>query len=327
MGSACLGEVLSGDNRMIIVKFTGGLGNQMYQYALLCMLKKRYPDVDVMADISMYYALDLHYGFELDSIFSLSERGKLQIATNKQLYQGRREIPFWGGTIGKMMQIPVSWLNARIRPGAERKGLRNVICEESMSWNGDVEKLDYALRHLDIEKNWYLDGYWQKEEYFAEVLPELITNCKFPELNTEQERNMCQRIAEINSVSVHIRRGDYVNSKYDILGTEYYRKAIDYMSDHVEQPVFFFFSEDEHFIEENYTWLPNKVIVSFNKGKNSYRDMQLMSLCKHNIVANSSFSNWAGYLNKNSNKIVVYPKQYTTTEENGTKKGWVRLDV
>lgn len=312
---------------MIVVKFTGGLGNQMYQYALLCMLKKKYPDIDVLADISMYYALDLHYGFELDRIFALRERGKLQIATNKQLYDVRREIPFWGGRIGKIMQLPVSWLNARIRPSAEKKGLRNVIAEEAEPWNGNIEKIKYAIDHMDEDKNWYLDGYWQHEEYFEEALSEVVVNYKFPEPDTQQEKDACRQITETNSVSVHVRRGDYVNSKYDILGLPYYREAITYIQQNVENPVFFFFSEDTKYVEENFAWLTDKVIVDFNKGKNSYRDMQLMSLCKHNIVANSSFSNWAGYLNKNQDKIVVYPVQYTVTEANGSKKGWVRLDV
>ncbi len=313
---------------MIVVKFTGGLGNQMFQYALFLALQEKYRETLVLADISAYYVLDLHYGFELDKIFSLSRHDKLKIASNRQLYIARGEIPFFtGGIIGKMVQRPVCWINARLRRLAEIKGKRNVIREEDVMWKNDCAQLNSAIENLDITKNWYLDGYWQREIFFEHILKKMKGNCVFPKLKTEQEMEIEKRIVSSNSVSIHVRRGDYVNSQYDILGMKYYKNAIDYISGRVKSPLFFIFSEDDKYIEEAFSGIENKVIVSFNKDKNSYKDMQMMSMCKHNIIANSSFSTWAAYLNNNEDKIVIYPSRYTETEKNVKRNGWIEMDV
>ena len=311
---------------MIIVRFIGGLGNQMYQYALMNVLKNRYPNVEILADTSLYYVLDPHYGFELDKVFSLVSSGKMKIATNKQLFRMRHQIPFNSGKIGKLMQKPTGWINGRVLLKIYSH-YDNIISEVEHPSLESTARLNDVLNNLDVNRDWCVDGYWQQEEYFENSLPQIVADFKFPDLNSTQELDMRSKICASNSVSVHIRRGDYTNTEYDILGIEYYKKAISYMFDHVEKPVFFFFSEDEQYVEENFAWVRNKVNVTFNRGCNSYRDMQLMSLCKHNIVANSSFSNWAAYLNSNSDKIVVYPGRYTLSDENSIKKGWIRIDT
>lgn len=312
---------------MIVVRFVGGLGNQLFQYSLLLAMKERYPSVEVLADISAYYVLDLHYGFEINKIFSLEEKGVIKIATNRQLYTVRREIPYFiGGNIGKILQVPIDWINARIRPISEKKGLRHIIREEASIWNNDYIHLKSVIDHLDVTKNWYLDGYWQQEIYYWHILEEIKKICVFPNLIEGQDIELKKKIMHSNSVSIHVRRGDYVHSKYDILGIDYYIQAVEYIKRRVEKPVFFVFSEDVQYIETNFSWLKNKVLVSFNKGEDSYKDMQLMSLCKHNIIANSSFSTWAAYLNGNKNKIVIYPSMYTKNEVNGEKMGWTRIN-
>lgn len=311
---------------MIIVRFTGGLGNQLFQYGLFLALKERYPNVEVLADISAYYVLDLHYGFELNRIFSLEEKGAIKIATNRQLYTVRREIPYFtGGIIGKILEMPIGWINARIRPIGEKKELRHVISEEAPIWDNNSIHLKEVIDHLDVTKNWYLDGYWQQEIYYGNILDKIKKICVFPDLIAEQDMELERKIMRSNSVSIHVRRGDYVYSKYDILGMDYYIQAVEYIKYRVEKPVFFVFSEDAQYIETNFSWLENKVLVSSNKGKDSYKDMQLMSLCKHNIIANSSFSTWAAYLNGNKKRIVVYPSMYTKNDVNSEKKGWIRI--
>ncbi len=310
---------------MIIVRFIGGLGNQMYQYAMYRTLREKYQNIEILADTSGYYAIDPHYGFELDSVFSLVSSGKMKIATNKQLYHVNHQIPFFGGGIGNAMQKPVGWINGRVLSKISSHDV-NIISEESFLSSKSVRKLCETLNHLDVNQDWRIAGYWQREEYFEHLLSQIIEDFKFPDLSSVQEMNMYNKICNSNSVSVHIRRGDYSNTEFDILGVEYYKKAISYIIEHVEEPLFFFFSEDEQYVEENFAWVPDKVNVMFNKGRNSYRDMQLMSLCRHNIVANSSFSNWAAYLNSNSNKIVIYPKRYTLTADTSKKRGWVSID-
>ena len=134
-------------------------------------------------------------------------------------------------------------------------------------------------------------------------------------------------------VSIHVRRGDYTKCSIfvDLSNTNYYEKAINYIKKCITNPIFLIFSDEpvwadkmlSNFIQNN------RIIVDLNKGNNSYRDMQLMSLCDGNILANSSFSWWAGWLNNNKNKIVIVPKKFYTDkkreESHLIPKTWVSL--
>lgn len=320
---------------MIIIKISGGLGNQMFQYAMIYALQKRYPDIKVKADVSCYKLYDVHYGLELNKIFHLCDKGLLQIATMGEQYMVRGEIPlFCGGKIGELIEIPVAWLNARSRRLFEKRGKRNLIHEENYisrfeSYEKGTESLLKVVQSLDVKKNWYVDGYWQNELYFQENMDDLRQVFVFPLLEEPINMELSKEIQQTESVSVHIRRGDYVNSSFDVLTDEYYKRAIEYMLERINNPVFYFFSEDQEYVQKHFAWLNPKIIVNNNTGDQSYRDMQLMSMCKHNIVANSSFSAWAGFLNKNKDKMVIYPSKYRVNECNVKKieSGWIMLDV
>ena len=108
---------------------------------------------------------------------------------------------------------------------------------------------------------------------------------------------------------------------------DYYENAINYLKMHLDNLKFFVFSDDSDFVEKEFRWLKNKVIVTGNSGKMSFRDMQLMSLCKHNIVANSTFSMWGALLNANDGHITIYPKAYLNNQDSEIRKmeGFVRL--
>ena len=95
----------------------------------------------------------------------------------------------------------------------------------------------------------------------------------------------------------------------------------------MRDPKFFIFSEDADFVEKEFAWLSDKTIVNINSGNDSYRDMQLMTKCKANIIANSTFSQWASILNENSDHITIYPAQYMSDEdtEERTLSGWIRV--
>ena len=111
-----------------------------------------------------------------------------------------------------------------------------------------------------------------------------------------------------DSVSVHIRRGDYVGSSFDILSRDYYINAMKYMAERLTAPVFYFFSDDPEYVRKEYNDLPFKYeIIDWNTGAQSFWDMQLMSMCKHNIICNSTFSLWGAILNKYSDKLVIRP--------------------
>ncbi len=126
-------------------------------------------------------------------------------------------------------------------------------------------------------------------------------------------------IKSVNSVSLHIRRTDFKNTKsnttHGICSLEYYGEAVKFISNKLVDPHFFVFSDDINWAKENLN-LPYKLtFISGNSGDKSYIDMQLMSVCKHNIIANSSFSWWGAWLNSNMNKIVIAPRMWFFNKE------------
>ena len=146
-----------------------------------------------------------------------------------------------------------------------------------------------------------------------------------------QEMNLCE------SVAVHIRRGDYMSEAYKNIffhpSVQWYRKAMDEIKKSVPKPTYYFFSDDIQWVKEQFAEVKNAVFVDVNHGKDSYNDMRLMSACKHNIIANSSFSWWAAWLNKNPKKLIIAPSKYymdvTRAEEYRKKmipKGWITIE-
>lgn len=322
---------------MIIVKFSGGLGNQMFQYALYKKLQEQYTHTEIRADISNYILYNVHYGFELDHIFQLQKRHKMKVATWTQQFAVRGELPIMlGGYTGKQLEKPIAWLNARTKILFEKQDRRHLIQEEPQGYvyqketkEQDVQKLQTQLNTIDITKNWYIDGYWQNEVYFDKILPDVKGDFLFPDFTEQENIRWARQMQETPSVAVHIRRGDYVASTYDILGTAYYKNAIARIREYVPDAVFYFFSEDADYIRKEFDFLKEKFIITHNKKEKSWRDMQLMSLCQHNIVANSSFSVWGAYLNQNREKKIMYPSQYTKEEANTEKMepGWEKIHV
>ena len=178
------------------------------------------------------------------------------------------------------------------------------------------------------------EGLYQSEEYFnniKDVIKKEFT-LKNP-LGNEAGASEKEMNNSLFPISLHIRRGDYVKNKIvrEILGTlplEYYKQAINFVTKNIKNPTFFIFSDDIEWAKENLkTSLPT-VFVS-KQGIKDYEELILMSKCKHNIIANSSFSWWGAWLNQNSDKIVIAPKQWfvdkTVDEANILPEGWVAL--
>lgn len=319
---------------MIIIRFSGGLGNQIYQYALLRRLQFAYPNAEIKIDLSFYQQNHIHNGFELDKVFGIFER-EVRKAGKLDLLKVKYEIPFESvERFPKMLIKPVAWVNARSRSVFTNMHFRNEIKEEVQKETGnfekqDPEKLNTQMDHIDEKKHCYIDGYWQDELFFGKVLNRVLRDLQFPDFQDDKNIELENKIRENQSVSIHVRRGDYAGSRYDVLTPDYYKNAIQYIEKKTDVTKYFIFTDDAGYTEREFGFLNNKCIVQHNKGENSWCDMKLMSLCKYNILANSSFSNWAGYFNKNDDKIIVYPSQYTKTEKNTDKfgKGWVKIEV
>ena len=173
--------------------------------------------------------------------------------------------------------------------------------------------------HDDVftDRSRYYDGYWQDPQYFADIREELTACFTFKNPLKGKNAEVLKTITSSNSVGIHVRRGDYLKkARYrGLCDVGYYTHAISSIKKNIDNPHFFFFSNDMEWCEEHLLPLivdNNHTFVDWNNGENSYIDMQLMSECKSLIIANSSFSWWAAYLG-NMKEMVIAPKTWFNT--------------
>ncbi|MGV3764007.1 alpha-1,2-fucosyltransferase [Parapedobacter sp.] len=270
---------------MKVVKFLGGLGNQLFQYAFFRALQQTFPKVK--ADLSGYDSYGLHNGFELERIFGI----QLPQLTSfeRRLFDGQDH----------------RWVSRKLR---RIYGTKKAYYEEKLLFGYDGEI-------FTDPKHRYYWGYWQHISYIEPVADRLRAELRFPDFSNGENIRLAEILAAGNTVSVHVRRGDYINDPLlgGICDVGYYQRALDYMKRSIEHPRFVFFSDDIPWCKANFP-LTNALFVDWNKGLESFRDMQLMSLCKHHIIANSSFSWWGAWFNTHANKIVVSPGRWITRD-------------
>lgn len=174
------------------------------------------------------------------------------------------------------------------------------------------KKFSYDEEVLNIDGDVYYEGLWQTEKYFKNIEGIIRNDFKFSSPLTGKNLEIANMIKERQAVSIHVRRGDYLNSEVhrNVCSLKYYIKAVNYFKNKLNNPVFFIFSDDIKWSKNNIIIDKNTIYVDWNKGEYSYKDMQLMSLCKHNIIANSTFSWWGAWLNNNPGKIVIAPSKW-----------------
>ena len=179
------------------------------------------------------------------------------------------------------------------------------------------KQFEFNPAYLHTQDNTYVIGNFQSEKYFSAIQNEMRKDFQFKKpLETENEQ-WKKKIENGHSISLHIRRSDYLSiaknaSKFSQLSLQYYQDAIKYISAKIDNPVFFIFSDDSEWVKANVKTDFQMHFIDNNKGKNNYRDMQLMSYCKHNIIANSTFSWWGAWLNNNQDKLVIAPNAWFT---------------
>lgn len=312
---------------MIIVRFTSGLGNQMFQYNLYSLLRKKYPDTKVRADVTWFYTDDEHHGFELRRIFENVPGSdfSLEEATSREIYSVTGQIPTpIKGILARPVRYLLGPVNRYLRESgkSDRGGIILDALKEKIAPESVLE--------LDPGKDHYIFGYFIEEEYYRDRIDILKKEFAFPPL-TGENADIAAKMREEEAVSVHIRRGDYLSDTYSgtflCLERDYYEKAVDIMRQHFKHPHFYMFSEDADYVEKAFDWLDDKTIVGINSGIDSYKDMQLMSKCRGNIIANSTFSQWASILNEYPEHITVYPAKYMKGEDTEERKlpGWIRV--
>lgn len=272
---------------MKIVRFLGGLGNQMFQYAFYKSLERKFDAV--RADLTEFEAYGLHNGFELERVFPIDLDKAPPFLV--KLYDPRYR----------------SWWIRKLRRVAR---LKDAYYEEKMLF-----RFDSGL--FEDNSNRLYWGYWQNERYFDAVGDALRQDFQFKLPLGERNKSVLQQIQSGNSVSIHVRRGDYLNNELlgGICDEAYYQRAIQTIQERTKDPEFFVFSNDMAWCESHLN-LPQAHFIAWNQGDQSYIDMQLMSHCKHNIIANSSFSWWSAWLNSNTDKIVIAPTGWTNDPAN-----------
>ncbi len=280
---------------MVISNIIGGLGNQMFQYAmgraLSCERNK-----SLHLDITGFNGYELHHGFMLSKVFVCP----VQIATKIEI------------------QNILGWQNL--------SGIKRVLGRPSMEVfrrNGFVVEPRHHywhnINHVPIDC--YLYGYWQSERYFQAHAATIRADFTFKSPLLNNNAVLAEQISQVNAVSLHVRRGDYVNNPkttatHGVCTLDYYRAAIELIAERVQQPNFYIFSDDIAWVKDNLKIDFPHQFVDHNSGSESYNDMHLMSLCQHHVIANSSFSWWGAWLNASPDKIVIAPKKWFANKNN-----------
>ena len=268
---------------------SGGLGNQMFIYALFYALKKK--KCNVQLDTSLYDYVKMHNGYELSAIFGT-------------------DAPYMSSN-----KLYINWLRLILKTGL-------FLRRDKMIFDDKIH----------TSKALYLWGYWQSDKYFIEYRNDLLEIFRFRNISKENLL-IAKKMQEENSISLHIRRGDYMNLPMyqGICSEEYYIKAVEHIKNNIPSAHFYIFSNDIQWSSSFAKSLNiNHTIIEHNTGADSYQDMYLMSQCKHNIVANSSFSWWGAYLNSNPDKTVIAPKGWDNTDTQNyniirVPQSWLRL--
>lgn len=193
---------------------------------------------------------------------------------------------------------------------------------------GVKELNDVRYKNKVLAKNvGYFDGYWQHENYFKEIREILLKELTLKNGFDIKNSNILTQIQNTESVSIHIRRGDYVSLNYNIQDSlSYYYQAINIISEKIKSPTYFIFSDDIDWVKENLKINGQVIYVNNNEEYQAAKDMLLMSHCKMNIIANSTFSWWSAWLNTNTDKIVIAPKDWIPNlQSNLLLEEWIKL--
>lgn len=268
---------------MIAIELRGGLGNQMFQYATARALAE-HNNTNLVIDLS-WFDQDFDAGttprhYEL-SCFSLD--------TTTSKYSGTAHEKFY-------------------------RRLAKKYVEPHFHYDEDLPKLP---------KNTFLNGYFQSEKYFSDIREKLLKDFSWRKKAEGKNKQLLEKIEkDLSSISVHVRRGDYVSNEnaakfHGLTGVEYYIAAVKQISKLVKNPNLYVFSDEPDWCKQNLKFEYPTNYISHNT--DGSEDMRLMKACKHNIIANSSFSWWGAWLNENPYKIVVAPQAWFSHSESDTK--------
>ncbi len=271
---------------MILVELIGGMGNQMFQYAAA-------------------KSLALHHKEQLRLVAN--------DGTGKNIPEGipQRQFDL------HHFHLPDSPASAaEIRYLSSISALEKIIEKAKPNYKRRIYRepfFHYDVNFFEARPTVFLKGLWQSEKYFDRYKNDIREIFRFSDDLITSLKEVTDKMSEQHSIAVHIRRGDYLAKvSLQVLGLmpiEYYKKGMELLSSKIIDPVFYIFSDDIGWAKENLK-MDNAVFVSGSITKHHIEDLFLMSQCKHNIIANSSFSWWGAWLNNHPQKIVIAPKKW-----------------
>lgn len=287
---------------MILCRLSGGLGNQLFQYAASRHLADVH-QTELVLDTYWYEhmpKLDTPRTFEL---------ARYPVRARKVTKSEALWCLLHGGRVTRRLGfLPRRWSHF------SEKGL------------------GFDAHFLRLPDNTYVDGYWQSFRYFESAAESLRSELWPSAPLGDKDQVVAQTVRESQSISIHVRRGDYVSStaaaQHGVCGLDYYRNAVQYMQNRDPAARFFVFSDDPMWTKKNLILPADTYFVDHNDSSRAFQDLRLMSMCKHHITANSSFSWWGAWLSSAANKLVVSPKQWFADGRDTSSLSpadWVRL--
>ncbi len=291
---------------MIIVRLSGGLGNQLFQYAAgraLAMRNQQQLVVD-------------------DRVFQADTFRRFSLPVFNADYVLARDLPAANAVLPPSRNRWFQFLCWRVTHGRKMRFVR----ERSLLFDAGIAALGPGI---------YLHGYWQSEQYFDDMTSSIRKDLSIRLQPSAENSEWLSEIAGTTSVSLHVRRGDYVTDSkasqvHGICSLKYYQCAAEFVASRLSTlPTFYVFSDDPQWVQENLK-LPHLVrFVTHNDDARNYEDLRLMAACHHHIVANSSFSWWGAWLGCNPDKIVIAPKVWfndpSRSDQSLVPSEWVRL--
>jgi len=295
---------------MITVRFQGGLGNQMFQYCIYKAFESQ--GKEIQADIFYYSQNEKAMPFELNYVFP-----------NINLVYSSDEKQYALVSCNPQRRTTVKILNY----------LQFAFFVNTTNYFYEMREGYFNKYILNVKKG-LVEGFWQSEKYFSYIREDVRKLFQFRHITNAEILSYSELFRRTNSVSIHVRRGDYLsedNRKLfgGICTPKYYRQAISYMKGKIKNAKFIVFSDNIDWVINHTDADENMIFVKATdmaQYENWY-DMYLMSQCKHNIIANSSFSWWGAWLNPNKNKIVIAPRKWINGKRTPhiLPENWVKM--
>lgn len=283
----------------IFIQAKGGLGNQLFYFALAFALAQNFPNSKIYIDKTKYLLKKMHEGFLLDNLINLSNKSNFKIESSN--------------LSSLIKQITSIYFKFKVFKPIQKINEEEPYIYQNLLFNRPVI---------------YLNGYWQSYKYF--INESLMTKIVSDYLNLSLDKKISSPIkTDENNIAIHVRKGDYIgHPDYVELSQNYYINAIEYIKEKCINPKFYVFTDSVNGLPKNFFF--NNEFRLISKNYTSVQSLALMSKCDHFITANSSFSWWGAFLGANKKKIILTPADWFTFQKNLNDfipATWIKINI